>query len=91
MFVDFKGAYNSLNHKILCEKLNHYGIRGVENKWFENYLEDRIQYVIYNNSTIDAINTLMETQDSTWKDINSGDSDYLDKLNSISSADKSSI
>lgn len=40
-------------------------------------------YVIYNNATIDAINTLMETQDSTWKDINSGDSDYLDKLNSF--------
>lgn len=39
-------------------------------------------YVIYNNSTIDAINTLMLTQDQTWKDIQVGDSKYLDKLNS---------
>ena len=50
IFLDLSKAFDTLNHKILCEKLNHYGIRGVENKWFENYLEDRIQYVRYNNT-----------------------------------------
>jgi len=51
IFLDLSKAFDTLNHKILCEKLNFYGIRGIENKWFENYLNNRIQYVKYNNET----------------------------------------
>ena len=33
-----------MNHTILLKKLTHYGIRGVTNKWFQFFLEDRKQF-----------------------------------------------
>jgi hypothetical protein len=32
-------------HKILLHKLNTYGIRGIINRWFENYLSNRTQFM----------------------------------------------
>jgi len=32
------------------EKMHHYGIRGIAYKWFESYLYNRKQRVVYNNS-----------------------------------------
>ena len=36
-----------MNHEILLKKLEHYGIRGIALKWFENYLTNRKQIVKY--------------------------------------------
>ena len=33
-----------MNHTILLKKLTHCGIRGVANKWFQSFLEDRKQF-----------------------------------------------
>ena len=45
IFVDLAKAFDTVNHKILINKLNHYGIRGTSLKWFESYLNNRQQYV----------------------------------------------
>ena len=48
IFIDLKKAFDTVNHNILLEKLNYYGIRGISNKWFKSYLTDRKQYVSIN-------------------------------------------
>jgi retron-type reverse transcriptase len=43
IFLDFSKAFDTVNHEILIEKLNYYGIRGLPSKWFTWYLSDRQQ------------------------------------------------
>ena len=48
IFCDFSKAFDFVNHSILIEKLNIYGIRGRQLEFFRNYLENRKQYVQVN-------------------------------------------
>jgi retron-type reverse transcriptase len=45
IFLDLSKAYDVLDHKILLDKLNAYGIRGITNKWMESYLTSKKQFV----------------------------------------------
>ena len=45
IFLEFSKAFNTVNHNILIEKLNYYGIRGVIKDWFTSYLTNRYQHV----------------------------------------------
>ena len=49
LLIDFSKAFDMVNHDILLEKLHHYVIRGIANKWFSSYLADREQYVSVGN------------------------------------------
>ena len=43
-------AFDTINHKILIQKLQHYGIRGINQQWFFDYLTNRKQIVKYNQT-----------------------------------------
>ena len=48
VFIDLKKAFDTVNHKIILSKLEHYGIRNNILDWFASYLGGRKQYVFFN-------------------------------------------
>jgi len=64
LFCDMHKAFDTVNHKILLAKLQHYGIAGTP-KLIESYLENRHQKVIITNNR----NTIAN---SSWKQIKCG-------------------
>ena len=45
VFIDLKKAFDTIDHTILLQTLNHYGIRRIVNQWVCSYLTHRKQYV----------------------------------------------
>ena len=58
VFLDFSKAFETVDHKILLQKLKIYGIKNVPLQWFESYLSERTQYITYNSvkSTREKVN-----------------------------------
>ena len=53
VFIDLKKAFDTVNHNILIDKLESYGIDGTELQWFKSYMSERTQKV-------DFVGTLSE-------------------------------
>ncbi len=48
IYLDLTKAFDTVQNTILLDKLYHYDVRGVANKWLDTYLSGRKQYVSEN-------------------------------------------
>ena len=53
LYIDLSKAFGTLSSDIIRYKLNYYRIAGTELQLLTNYLQNRKQYVIFNNHESD--------------------------------------
>ena len=53
VFIDLKKAFDTVDHSLLIKKFKYYGVRGISSKFLDSYLNNRKQFVSYQdvNST----------------------------------------
>jgi hypothetical protein len=49
-----KKAFDTVNHSIRVKKLDYYGVCGLANEWFHDYLTDRHQFSVVNGVMSDS-------------------------------------
>ena len=57
IFIDFRKAFDTVDCDILLKKLEHYGIRGIFNKWCACYLSNRNHFLSINGLNLPLADT----------------------------------
>jgi retron-type reverse transcriptase len=70
IFIDLIKAYDTLNHKVLLQKLSSFGIRGITNSWFKSYLTNRRQCTEIHQS--DSSNVMVKRYRFSFMEIKQG-------------------
>ena len=55
VFLDFKKAFDTVDHKILLSKFDFYRIRGVSHEWLKSYISERNQITVIGGITSSSI------------------------------------
>ena len=55
IFLDLKKAFDTIDHRLLLEKLYNLGFRGPVNKLIHSYLNDRFQYMQIGNEFSETV------------------------------------
>ena len=48
VFIDLKKAFDNIEHNLVLQKFEHYGIRSIDYDWVKSCLYNRKQYVQIN-------------------------------------------
>ena len=61
VFIDLIKAFDTVDHDILCRKLEYYGIQQQQLAWFKSYLSNRKQFSRVNgvDSSVEGINVVV--------------------------------
>ena len=58
IYLEFRKAFDSVNHKLLLHKIQSFGINGNLLSWFKSYLTNRIQRVVLEGHSSDWLPVL---------------------------------
>ena len=55
VFIDLRKAFDTVDHAIMTQKLENFGVKGITNAWFKSYLADRSQVVCLEGEMSDPL------------------------------------
>ena len=55
IFIDLSKAFDTVDHKLLLRKMEHYGIRGNALLWVTSFLSYRTQYISLNHTNSETL------------------------------------
>ena len=53
LFLDLREAFDTVAHEILIQRMDFYGVKGIELAWFKSYLSNRMQYCYIDDTNSD--------------------------------------